>query len=151
MARRLIEKIESRATLFLSLLILALIFVPPMLSQLLADKTPPIRAFHSAEALNSPIKAGELLIVRIKRDKVRDDCPVSSERQAVNQDGVVFSLPPATWSGGPTDVDYLDFAYPTLPSMRIGDYELRVHLTYRCPNVSDPFEYDQPPVRFRVR
>lgn len=151
MARGLIEKIESGATLLISLAILAFLFVPPLIIELSVDRTPPVTAFHRAEALNSPIHAGEPLIVRVWRDKVRDDCPVDSDRQAVNQDGVVTVLPPATWAGGPTDVPYLDFAYPTLPAMTVGDYELRVHLSYHCPGIAEPFEYDQPVVRFRIR
>lgn len=149
MARKLIETVESRASLAISILILLVLFVPNLLSVAFTDRTPPIVSFSKAEALNSPIRAGEPLLVRIWREKVRDDCTVHSDRQAVNQDGVVFDMENGQWRGGSADNAYLDFAYPTSLFMPVGIYELRVHLAYTCPNVPD-FHYDQPPVRFRV-
>jgi hypothetical protein len=104
--------------------------------------------FQSVEVLNSPIHAGNPLVVRIVREKYRDDCPVYSHRTAINQDGVAYELPSALWSGGPADLDVIDYAYPTLPIMPPGNYELRVHLVYNCPGFQ--YQVDQPSARFRI-
>jgi len=104
--------------------------------------------FQRVEVLNSPIAPGGEVIVRIWRDKSRDDCPVYSQRTAVNQDGVAYDLPDAQWRGGLPDTPYLDYAYPTLATMPDGPYELRVHLTYNCPKIT--FEIEQPSALFRV-
>jgi len=101
------------------------------------------------ETLNSPVKAGEPLRLRIWRDKERDDCPVQSERTGINQDGVVFDMPDAEWAGGPAHTDFLDLNYPTLPYMPAGEYELRVELTYTCPGGLE-FNYTQPSALFRI-
>lgn len=63
------------------------------------DRTQPISNFKRVETLNSPVKAGEPLRLRVWRDKERDDCPVQSERTGINQDGVVFDMPDAEWGG----------------------------------------------------
>jgi len=151
MARRVIEAIESRVTLVLSLIIIALMLMPPQLAGWLADRTPPIVSFIKTEALNSPIAPGDALIVRIWRDKIRDDCPVTSTRYAVSQDGVTVDIEDGQWGGGPAGGEYFDFAYPTGHAMPPGNYELRVHLSYQCPNVAEPFQYEQPATLFRVR
>jgi len=104
--------------------------------------------FQRVEVLNSPIAQGGEVVVRIWRDKSRDDCPVYSQRTAVNQDGVAYDLPDAQWRGGPAGVEYFDYAYPTLRTMPPGSYELRVHLTYSCPGIT--FEVEQPSALFRV-
>jgi hypothetical protein len=110
------------------------------------DRVPVV--FDRVEVLNSPVKSGENLVVRIWREKVREDCPVLSQRLAVNQDGVVFDLPDSAWRGGPAGTPYLDYAYPTVESMPPGNYLLRVHLTYTCPNLV--FNIDQPTTPFRI-
>jgi hypothetical protein len=104
--------------------------------------------FQRVEVMNSPIAAGEPLVVRIWREKTRDDCPVYSHRTAVNADGVSYELPSALWSGGPQDTAFVDYAYPTLSVMPPGNYELRVHLVYNCPHITH--QVDQPSARFRV-
>jgi hypothetical protein len=145
-----VEIIEARITLALSIIILALVTLQPSIAGWLADKTPPVVSFSRVETLNSPTQAGGVLIARIWREKVRDDCPVASQRYAVNEAGVTFDIPDGEWRGGPPGDEYLDFAYPMPPQMPSGWYELRVHLAYYCPNVAKPFEYDQPPVVFEI-
>ncbi len=113
------------------------------------DRTQPISNFKRVETLNSPVKAGEPLRLRIWRDKERDDCPVQSERTGINQDGVVFDMPDAEWAGGAAHTDFLDLNYPTLPYMPAGEYELRVELTYTCPGGLE-FNYTQPSALFRI-
>tara|TARA_R110002049_G_scaffold285335_2_gene466168 strand:+ start:459 stop:893 length:435 start_codon:yes stop_codon:yes gene_type:complete len=113
------------------------------------DRTQPISGFGKVETLRSPIVAGEALPVRIWREKARGDCPVVSERAAISQDGVVYDLPDAEWSGGSADDPFLDYRYPTLPFMPEGEYQLRVDLTYTCPG-GLLFKYTQPPAFFRI-
>jgi hypothetical protein len=105
--------------------------------------------FDRVEVINSPIEAGDVLMVRIWRDKVRDDCTVHSHRLAVTQDGVSYDLPDAVWAGGQSGTAFLDYGYPTLAAMPPGPYELRVHLSYSCPGIT--FEIPQPTALFRVR
>jgi hypothetical protein len=111
------------------------------------DSDPPV-TFQRVEVLNSPIYAGNPLVVRIWRQKTRDDCPVYSHRTAINSDGVAYELPSALWSGGPPETEFIDYAYPTLTVMPPDDYELRVHLIYNCPGFTH--QVDQPSARFRV-
>jgi len=151
MARSIITGIESRLMLLISLTVLASLFLPQLARYAFTDKTPPIVSFLRAEAINSPVYAGDSLIVRLTRKKVRDDCPVVSDRQAISEDGVIFSLPPASHRGGPADETIVDFAYPTSSSMPPGNYVLRVHLEYTCPGIDTPFPYEQPIVPFRIK
>jgi len=104
--------------------------------------------FQQVEVLNSPIQAGDPVIVRIWREKYRDDCPVYSHRTAINQDGVAYQLPDALWIGGSSELDTIDVTYQTLPIMPPGNYELRVHLVYNCPGFQ--YQVDQPAARFRI-
>ena len=113
------------------------------------DRTQPVTSFSRVETLNSPVREGEVLHVRIYREKVRDDCPVTSKRLAVNQDGQVFTLEDGQHEGGPADQSYYDFGYLTLPEMPAGEYQLRVDLTYTCPG-GLMFEYTQPSAFFRI-
>lgn len=113
------------------------------------DTRDPINGPMLTEALNSPIRAGELLDVRITREKVRDDCPVISVRKFVDEDGRVYDAPPGVSSGGSDDVDEIVFRYPIPTTLPVGSYELRVSLTYVCPT-GGSFTHTQEPVRFRV-
>lgn len=112
------------------------------------DPTIPVERWVGVEVLNSPIKAGEDLHIIIKRKKVRDDCPVSSSRQVINDDGVSYNLTDEVWSGGEVDVDYIEYAYPTPNNLPEGNYTLRVFLTYNCPDFV--WTTQQPDARFRV-
>lgn len=121
-----------------------------VLDGIATDSRPPVIAFERVEALNSPIRQGDDLTVRIWREKVRNDCPVTSIRTAVNEDGRVFEIPDAVGhEGGPVGAAYLDWTYPT-DALPAGSYVLRVHLIYDC-NEGGVFHYDQPEVRFRVK
>ena len=59
MARMIITGIESRLMLLIGLTVLTTLFLPPLARYALTDKTPPIVAFIRAEAINSPIYAGD--------------------------------------------------------------------------------------------
>lgn len=112
---------------------------------LVEDRRDPV-AFKRVEALNSPVKVGDNLVVRIWRDKVRS-CPVDSERIVMDQDGHVTELAGEVSAGGPVDEAYVDWEYPThlLPA---ADYQMDVALTYWCPD--GLHQMKQPPVRFRI-
>lgn len=112
------------------------------------DERLPIQKWGKVEVLNSPIKAGEDLHVRVYREKVRDDCPVASDRQAINRDGEIVDLPDAAHEGGASDNSYVDLRYPTPSAFPADDYTLRVLLTYTCPTFS--WTTPQPEARFRV-
>lgn len=146
-----IQRLADNIWVFIaSIFFLAWYYGGPIYHGIFADRTPPIKVFHSAEALNSPILDGSPLVVRIVRDKVRDDCPVTSRRWITSEDGIVYNLGVASWAGGDVEAGWLDFAYPMPDGLSPGSYNLNVHLSYQCPNVSEPFEYEQPTVRFRV-
>jgi hypothetical protein len=51
------------------------------------DMRDPIRGVMFTEALNSPVSVDDQLLVRVSREKIRDDCPVSSVPYFVSDDG----------------------------------------------------------------
>lgn len=110
------------------------------------DNRAPV-AINKVEALNSPIDVGDKLFVRIWRDKVRDDCPLHSERYASDEHGRAHNLPDAQGIGGPKDEQYVDILYDT-SGLGAGAYTLYVSLMYHCPGQSFPVQ--QPPVSFVV-
>jgi hypothetical protein len=112
------------------------------------DRRAPISAWHKVEVLNSPLRAGEALRTRIYRDKVRDDCPVASSRQAISEDGLAFDVPDAISPGGAAGKPYVPWDYPLPQNMPPGQYELRVTLVYQCPGFN--WTTQQPAARFRV-
>jgi hypothetical protein len=112
------------------------------------DDRIPIERWDQVEVLNSPILAGEGVEVRIWRKKVRDDCPVSSSRQAIDRDGHVINLEDAVFEGGPAGTEYFAMTYLTVSDMPVGEYLLRVNLTYSCPDFV--WTTQQPDARFRV-
>jgi hypothetical protein len=117
-----------------------------LMVELTTDRRPPVD-MDRVETLNSPLSAGDRLLVRIWREKVRNDCRVHSRRMAVNQDGAVFDVPDAIWAGGEAGAAYLDFEYDT-STLPPGDYELRVSLDYLCPDRTYPVI--QPSAKFRI-
>ena len=117
-------------------------------AQFTFDPTLPVETWYGVEVLNSPIEAGDDLLVTIRRDKVRDDCPVTSTRTAIDDDGVSHPLEPAVWRGGSSEGDALDFSYPTPTTLHSGSYTLRVFLLYTCPDFV--WSTQQPDARFRV-
>jgi hypothetical protein len=118
------------------------------------DNTPPVVAFTNTEVLNAePVTPGGILRVRIFREKLRDDCPVTSLRSAValgdGMAGRSFNLPDAIASaGGPPGREFVDQGYPIPAWLEPGDYLLRVHLIYDCSGLI--FHYDQPDTPFTV-
>lgn len=112
------------------------------------DTRDPIVGELRTEALNSPVRPGEFLDVKITREKVRDDCPVISVRKFVDEDGRVYDAAPGVSEGGSDDVREIVFRYPVPPTLPPGSYELRVSLTYVCSYGS--FDHVQEPTRFRV-
>jgi len=110
------------------------------------DRRDPVR-FQSAEATNSPIREGEQLRIVVYREKVRDDCPVTSIRAAQTEDGRMIPLAGRIWNGGPIgDWTALEYDTSILPP---GVYTLKVDLQYDCPG-DLVFVHHQPDVRFRV-
>lgn len=97
------------------------------------------------EVVNSPVPAGKKLTVRITRQKVRGDCPVTSIRYVTDIHGRAFNLPDAVWAGGPPKTAYVDLDYDT-SGLPPGDYTLHVDLLYSCPGMAFPV----PPVEFTV-
>ena len=110
------------------------------------DNRSPV-SIQKVEAINSPIVTGEKLQVRIWRKKVRDDCPLHSERYASDQNGRAHDLPDAQGVGGPKDQRFVDVWYDT-SALPPGAYSLHVSLMYHCPGQSFPVQ--QPPVSFVV-
>lgn len=112
----------------------------------LVDTTPPV-TFHSVKVLNSPLRHGSNLKVVLYRDKVRDDCPVTSLRHVIRDDGEFFEIPDAAWKGGPVG-HALPFEYVT-SHLPVGKYTMYVDLTYVCPG-GFVFNVDQPDIKFEV-
>lgn len=117
-----------------------------LLHRLTFDDRVPVY-FDRAEALNSPVPEGERLLVRIHREKYRDDCPVISNRRAQDADGRWFDIPNMSHSGGAAHTPYIDFEYDT-SALPAGQYVLMVRIDYQCPGFVH--SVDQPPVFFRV-
>lgn len=147
----MIQVIESRLVLAFSVAVLLVMFGPSIAAVALLDRTAPLpHGISRTEAINSPVARGESLFVRIHRQKVRSDCHVASSRTAVNEDGIVFDIPDATWQGGPASGEFFEMAYPIPATIPSGSYVLRVDLTYLCPGGLS-FKYEQPEVRFRIQ
>ena len=142
--------VEHKITMALSLAILGGMFGPDLYRQAALDRRPPVTVFERSEVLNSPVPRGGAVIVRTWRNKVREDCPVTSTRHATNIDGVNFTLPSAQWRGGDKSARWVDIAYPLIPEMAPGQYALYVTVTYACPG-DLTFTLRAPPTLFRVQ
>lgn len=149
MVQRVVHFVESRIGVMLSIIILAVVLWPGA-SWLAADRSPPVVRFDRVEVQNSPVGMGEALLVRVYREKVRDDCPVTESRFAMDQDGRVHNIQTVTWAGGDDATPYVDLAYSLPLSMPDGDYVLFANLKYDCPG-DHVFTYEQPPAIFRLR
>lgn len=110
------------------------------------DTRDPVQ-FLGAEAINSPLRVGEKLKVVIYRNKIRDDCPVTSIRSVQTRDGRLIPLAGQIWEGGPIG-EYLAFEYDT-SNLDAGEYTLKVDLKYDCPKDIEFFHH-QPDVTFRI-
>lgn len=131
--------------------LLAVPLVLYVVSDLWAKNNPdtrhPIERWGKVEALNSPIRAGQWLAVRIYRVKVRGDCPISSHPYVTDVDGVAVDIPDRTWVGGPVG-EHADIEYDT-SHLRPGRWTLYVHGAYLCPGGVIK-QFMQPSVNFRV-
>ena len=112
------------------------------------DSRYPVR-FERAEVLNSPGSPGGELQLRIWREKVRDDCPVSSKPFAIDVNGALFAFEESFSRGGPVGTEYFDASYPIPRDLPPGEYVLRDRLSYYCPSIT--FSIVQPLARFVVR
>lgn len=103
-----------------------------IVSNLFVDHRDPIHSIRY-ESQNSPLQVGEDLILRIYRDKVRDDCPITSIRRATSvETGVTIGLAGRIWEGGSVSADYVDIVVNTSilsPGQYVGIIETR----YDCP------------------
>lgn len=108
----------------------------------------PIERWVGVTVVNSPIRAGQDLIVVIERVKVRDDCTVASSRQIINEDGIPFDLPASVSAGGLSGKESVRFSYPIPRTTPAGNYTLNVYLTYNCPEFV--WTTQQPEARFRI-
>lgn len=113
-----------------------------------ADHRPPVM-FVRAEVMNSPIRPGESLLIRVWREKVRDDCPVASAAFITDENGNITNLPGIFSIGGPSGTEFLDVSYLIPANTHPGGYELNDPLSYRCPD--GEFVIPQPTARFVVR
>jgi hypothetical protein len=98
------------------------------------------------QTMNSPVKAGNELQVRVYREKVRD-CPVSSQRRIQDIDGRTVASELETWRGDRVGTTFLDLLYNT-SSLPPGHYTLYVTTYHTCPD--DTYEVVQDPLQFRV-
>lgn len=110
-----------------------------IITDLVQDHTPPIENV-SYEPRNSPMEQGEDLILRVYRDKNRDDCPITSVRRATHAEtGITYSLPGRIWEGGEVGTEYSEFVVGT-SSLPVGQYVGHIETRYDCPN--DVFIYE---------
>lgn len=106
---------------------------------LLEDHTPPIQDV-SYEPRNSPLTEGEDLVLRVYREKNRDDCAITSIRRATNAEtGITYSLPGRIWEGGVVGTEYTEFEIGT-SSLPPGQYVGYLESRYDCPH--DVFIYE---------
>jgi hypothetical protein len=99
------------------------------------------------ESLNSPVPVGGKIVVRVWREKYRDDCPVVSSPYASDQNGRAYVMPGSQGPGGAKDEEYYDALYD-VTALPPGSYTLHDSLMYHCPGQSFPVQ--QPPVSFVV-
>jgi len=99
------------------------------------------------ESLNSPVPVGGKIMVRVWREKYRDDCPVVSFPYASDQNGRAYVMPGSQGPGGSKDEKYYDALYDTT-ALPPGSYTLHDSLMYHCPRQSFPVQ--QPSVSFVV-
>lgn len=106
---------------------------------------PPVE-MRTAEALNSPVPVGGDLVVLIDRHKMRD-CPVTSTRWAMDEDGRKNHIGAVTWEGGEVGDGTIEVSYP-INRLAPGAYTLNVVLAYHCQE--RVYIVHQPDVKFRV-
>jgi len=135
----------DRVLLWCAALIMAAVVLETV-GDFIEDTREPV-AMERAVTMNSPVLPGDMLKVRVYREKVRM-CPVQSDRYAVDADGHSWVLGSAFVEGGPVDAAFVDVNYPIPADLPPGDYSLEVFLAYLCPD--GPHLIRQPPAKFRV-
>lgn len=120
--------------------------VSSSLLQFAFNSEPPIRIKY-VEALNSKIKQGEFLTVRVHREKKRDDCTLVSESWVQSDLGTTIDLPDYAGPGGEPRTEFTDVIFDTR-TVPLGRWSLVVNLLYFCPGQS--FAISQPIVAFEV-
>lgn len=113
---------------------------------LFAERGVPV-VIEQVETVNSPIRPGEAVRVKITRKKNRA-CPLTSHRIAKDINGHVYQLGTVISEGGPVgdDAIYVNYATPvTLPE---GSYDLQVRLLYDCNDAA--YLVEQQTTRFVV-
>ena len=103
-----------------------------VMSSLFVDHRDPIHSIRY-EPQNSPLVVGEDLILRIYREKVRDDCPITSVRRVTSvETGVTVGLAGRIWNGGSVDASYVDIIINT-SILDVGQYVGIIETRYDCP------------------
>ncbi|MEO0782514.1 MAG: hypothetical protein AAFZ46_12200 [Pseudomonadota bacterium] len=145
---------QSKRLMFLIWLLgcLSIVVLIPVYNVATLDRRPPVVQFTSAEAFNSPISPGSYLGVRFYREKIRNDCPVSTNIEMVDVDGQVMLFHDGSDApGGSKDEPAWTRSFHIPANTDPGTYILRSALSYQCPGISLPFTYDLPVVPFRVK
>lgn len=102
-----------------------------VLTESTKDRRPPIQNLE-IEVLNTPVAAGEILLLRAHREKLRVCVPVTSIRSAINLDtGRNFPVPARVWRGGNLDESFVDLAFDA-SALAPGKYRGRVETSYPC-------------------
>lgn len=115
-------------------------------SYLVVKRGPPIDILQ-VETLNSPVRAGEYLKVKITREKVRS-CSIVSFRKAMDAGGRLYDLGVELPDAGEVGSPSITVNYPLPRDMPAGNYVLLVRLLYTCPDAS--YQIDQPETNFVV-
>lgn len=99
------------------------------------------------ETLNSPIKEGDYLEIRVHREKPRSDCSLRADRWVQDQDGKAIDIPDYQGPGGEPKTPYTDIVYDTR-NIPAGSWYLVSNLVYKCGNKY--YSIMQGPTPFRV-
>lgn len=145
--RRVYRGLWALAALGFAIVVAAL--GPDAWWQITADRRPPLIGISAIAAKNSPVH-GRTLIVRVFREKIRNECPVQSSRYATDQNGVIHDLPNARNAGGPASAGHVDLAVD-VGALPDGQYVLHMTGRYVCPHLDEPFVYVAPTVNFQVQ
>ena len=97
-----------------------------------SDRSPPVKVL-SAEAINSPVRAGQDLLVRWDIDRL-ESCHANVDRMIVDEQRVVYTLEDVDFKAGlgPTGHDYVLTATTVPQQAGIGPAKYRVVVAYRC-------------------
>ena len=114
----------------------------------LLERGPPIDIVQ-VETLNSPVNPGDILRVKVTREKLRD-CPDVSFRQAMDDNGTLYELGVSLRPNARSDASPSYVAAYALPrDMPPGNYVLIVRVLYTCPDQA--YAVRPPDTKFIVR